>query len=551
MLKAFRVNPNNKGADAINILGEVLWHAATKDATIVPVSHSHMHEILGDAKRCLSVRSKAPVRFLEVAAYAHITGYLLAHSHGWNATLSDISVETLALGAKLAHENGLDTDRVRRVAVDFHDLPFPDGSFDIVYICSALHHTLRWQMVLKELLRVTVPGGILIMQNEPCHREFCFYKFPTNRPNAYRPVEAELERQGILRTIAEPYTGSRPETLFGMIENQMMSLPEILEVLGSQGSIERLLINSQVCMSSLDQAILAARRDPRKLATLSAMVETELLKRLDEAQRVFTEADIALGIRFPAQTEVTELAARVARRIEALPHRVTFAERVAYRMPALGALAARVARRLRVRAAPGASDYDIAVASIFGGAISAVVRKEDDGLVAPCPDDLRYAGGNRKGVIIGYPSDLASLLELACDLVPDIQIAAHEEIVRHFPEGEWTTGRDGDVRNLALSVPTASIRMRPVNVSGQFAVLLRIYGSPLEEPFRIRLLVDGAELAGFDVHQPESFLLRGELPKGNATAVLNIGVCKLNLAPLKTIPAVRILAVRVVCVASE
>ena len=159
---------------------------------------------------------------------------IFAQQYDWDITLSDISVQTLALGARQAQMNGLDPDQARRVAIDFHDLPFPDGAFDIVYIASALHHTRRWQMVLKELQRVTAPNGLLILQNEPCRRFFCFYKFPTNRPEKYRPIEVELKQQGIIKTIAEPFPGSCPETLFGMIENQKMPLPEILQILSSE-----------------------------------------------------------------------------------------------------------------------------------------------------------------------------------------------------------------------------------------------------------------------------------------------------------------------------
>lgn len=580
------------GANATNILGEILWHSTTKDESILQVSHNHAYDVLDHAKRYLRDHGEAPLRFLEVAAYAHITGYLLAQRHGWNATLSDISVETLALGARHAEQNGLDPARVRRVAVDFHDLPFPDAAFDMVFICSALHHTLRWQVVLGELLRVTAPGGILVMPNEPCLRDFCFYKFPTNRPTAFRPVETELQRLGILRTVAEPFLGSRPETLYGMVENQKMPLPEILHLLGGQGTIEYLAINSQANMSSLDQAFLAARTVPRKLAGLPATIETELTKRLDEARKKLTSTDVALGIRFPDPEEIAEMAARVARDVAALPlpaapaasafsknqrqplsalagatlRRIAYA---VYRAPVLGALAARALkiaaywahripavdillarglRRVWVSPAPAAGSYDIGVANIFGGAWSAVVRKAGGGVPGPDPGALRYAAGSRKGVVLGYPPALARVLELAHDMVPDIQGATLEQIRDHFPGNEWTLGGDREVRELALSAHEGSIRLRQNSVRGKLVALLRVNGAPLDQPFRIQLLVDGAELAGVDVHQPDSFLLRGELPEGNATSAIDVAVRGLDLSPLKKVPPVRVLAVRVVLV---
>lgn len=524
---------NTLDSGVMSILGEVLWHAATSDASIVSVSHEHMHEILRHTQLHLPRTGKEACRFLEVASYAHITGYLLAQEQGWNVTLSDISVETLDLGAKYAQKCGLGTAQVRRVAIDFHDSPFPDGAFDVVYICSALHHTLRWEMVLEELLRVTAPDGIVILQNEPCRRDFCFYKFSTNRLDSRRPVESELERQGILKVIAEPYLGSRPEALFGMIENQKMPLPDILHVLSRRDTIVSLTIDSQSCMSSLDHAILAA---PRDVPTLSAMVEMEVSMRLDKARQFFTQTDAALGIRFPTPAEIKEMAARVARRIEALP--------------APGSMAARVARSILGQQVSSAQKYEIAIADVFGGAVTVIARKSADGSVAACPDDLRYANGILKDVIIGYPPTLSRVLNLAYDLVPDVQTAAPEEIMSHFPIMEWTLGSNVDLRYLVLTAPTASIRLRPLTENGRFVVLLRVYGAPLSDPFRIRLLFNNEEIAGVDVHQPDSFLLCGVLPASKAAPVLTVGVSGLNLEPLATVPPVTVAALRVVCVAN-
>lgn len=578
-----------------SILGEVLWHAANKDDSILQVSHDHTHDVLDYARRYLAVRDNLHrPRFLEVAAYAHITGYLLEQRHGWDATLSDISVDTLALGATRAQQYGLDPARVRRVAVDFHDLPFPDGAFDIVYICSALHHTRRWQEALQELLRVTAPGGLLILPNEPCRREFCFYKFPTNRPTAFRPVESELERLGILRTVAEPFLGSRPESLYGMVENQQMPLPEILQLLRSHGTIEFLSVDSQSNMSSLDFAFLAARSSPGELDALSATIEKELATRLGEARRKFTATDQALGIRFPEPAEVMEMAARVARQIGALPLRAAadpgaavpivrptigqmakgMLRRIAYavyRAPILGSLAARalkaaaraahripaidvLARGLRPlwsRQSPAAGAYDIAVAEIFGAAFSAVVRKGASGAHAANPTALRYSAGSRKGVTLGYPPLLASVLELASDLVPDIQVAAREEIERHFPAGEWKLGGDGEVRDLALLTPIGSIRLRPAGVRGKCVALLRVNGAPVDGPYRIRLIAGGVEIAGVDVYQADSFLLRGELRAIDAVPVLHVGVQALGDRTSLSIPPLRVLALRIVCVTGD
>gem|GEM_PF-1095236 len=503
--------------DVINILGEVLWHTTTSDPSIVQVSHEHMREIERYAEKHLPVLIRQPVRFLEVASYAHITGYLLAQNRGWIVTLSDISVQTLALGALQAQVNQLDPNLVRRVASDFHDLPFSDGSFDIVYIASALHHTLRWQKVLKELQRVTAPGGLLIFQNEPCQRHFCFYKFPTNRPDSFRPVEAELYKLDILKTIAEPYLGSRPETLFGMIENQQMPLLDILEILKSEGALENLNIDSSICMSELDKSILAA---PRNIERNTLMIKNELIARLDKSHNLLTETDKSLGYCFPTLAEVTEMALSVAHRLSALPE-------------------------------PGSQLYKIAVADIFGGSITAVLRKFTSTTTTVFTDQLRFSNGNRNGVLIGYPPRLNNVLESAHDLVPDIQTAESDDISRSFPTNEWRLDSNDDLRYLVLTNQTGHIKLREQpSENSRFLVLLRVYGSPISgAPFRIQLFVNQEELSGVDVYQADSFLLHGELTTSSNTNLF-VRIVDLNHRPMEIVPPVTVAAVRVLWISS-
>lgn len=498
----------------MNALGEVLWHAGTLDDSIVQVSHEHRSEVEKFAKSYLTGFENKSVRFLEVASYAHITGYLLAKQYGWDITLSDISAHTLALGARHAQQNGLDSDLVRRVAIDFHDLPFPDGAFDIVYIASALHHTLNWQTVLKEMQRVIAPSGLLILQNEPCLRHFCFYKFPTNRSDAYRPIETELQQQGILKTIAEPYPGSRPEALFGMVENQKIPLYEILQILEDEGTIENLSIDSSICMSKFDNTILSDQRDVESVAK---RIGSELSDRLSKVCKLLTPTDTAMGYCLPTTADVAIMAQSLARRLELLPD-------------------------------PDSQKYTIAVADLFGGSITAVMRKSSTAIAASQPDLLRYDNSERNGVIIAYPPTLTKILDLAHDLVPDIQVADPSEISQCFPHSEWLLDSNANLRYLVLRTLKGSIRLRePTDEHRRFVVLFRVYGAPTDTPFRIQLLANSAEIAGVDVYQADSFLLRGEIPSSHDTDLF-LRVCTLNLETLTEVPPVTVAAIRVVCV---
>lgn len=502
----------------VNILGEILWHSATTDGSILAVSEAHAHEVLTKAERHrvpqAMKQSGGSVRFLEVAAYAHFTGYLLAERNGWQSTVSDISVETLALGAKHALQAGVAIDTVRKVAVDFHDLPFADASFDVVYISSALHHTLRWGVVLRELMRVTARGGILIMQNEPCQRDFCFYKFPTNRPHAFRPIETLLEQQGVLKTIGEPFIGSRPESLFGMIENQKMPITDILAGLRVDGQIIDIAIDSDCCLSEFDRSLLRA---PRHSGALAVRIELDLLECVRAASAVIDATDAALGIRMPTDADIAAMAKVASERIVGLP-------------------------------SVDSPDYPVALAALFGGALTVVVRKMNGSERPLVQGDPLYPGATRKGIAVSYPPKLTKVLDLAHDLVPDIQIADAAELQQHFPGSEWTMYGNADLRYLILNGTVGTIRLRQSTAKGIFVVLLRVYANPVNCPFRLQLLVGDTEIAGTEVYQQDSFLLRGQLPGLDGDSVLTLRATAVDGQPLASAMPVTVPAVRVVCI---
>jgi uncharacterized protein YbaR (Trm112 family)/SAM-dependent methyltransferase len=56
--------------------------------------------------------------------------------------------------------------RFGRVQADGEHLPFADGSFDLTYCCATLHHALDLPAMVREMARVTAPGGIVAGLNE-------------------------------------------------------------------------------------------------------------------------------------------------------------------------------------------------------------------------------------------------------------------------------------------------------------------------------------------------------------------------------------------------
>jgi SAM-dependent methyltransferase len=53
-----------------------------------------------------------------------------------------------------------------RVQADGEALPFPDGTFDITYCIATLHHALDLTRMVREMARVTKPGGTVAGLNE-------------------------------------------------------------------------------------------------------------------------------------------------------------------------------------------------------------------------------------------------------------------------------------------------------------------------------------------------------------------------------------------------
>ena len=60
-------------------------------------------------------------------------------------------------------------DRVgpfERVQADGEHLPFRDASFDLTYCVATLHHALDLGAMVREMARVTRPGGVVCALNE-------------------------------------------------------------------------------------------------------------------------------------------------------------------------------------------------------------------------------------------------------------------------------------------------------------------------------------------------------------------------------------------------
>src|SRR3954454_6469130 len=122
-------------------------------------------QVLGKAEKVLGPRPGPFADALEIGAG---TGYfslnLLQAGVIGAATCTDISPGMLARLERNADELGLP---VRTECCDATDLPFADGTFDLVLGHAVLHHLPDLERAFAEFARVLRPGGTLLFAGEP------------------------------------------------------------------------------------------------------------------------------------------------------------------------------------------------------------------------------------------------------------------------------------------------------------------------------------------------------------------------------------------------
>jgi ubiquinone/menaquinone biosynthesis C-methylase UbiE len=475
------------GINVEPILGEFAWHSVTLDPTILDVSKSHFESILGELKSNGLLQDG--LKILEVGAYAHITGYMLADEIGAKVTLADISQSTLTTGYRIAMQHGFNNVEVERVACDFHELPFESNKFDVVYIAAALHHTWRYQSVLSELARVTAKGGLLILENEPLRRELCFYEFRTNRPDNFDQIEIALAQYDLLRTIAEPYYGSRAEFLFGMTENQEMYLEKIINAISSDFKLENLCLNSEICMGELDKGIdnklLNAEVNCDQI--IFDQVREGLVRAgLDQSIKQYLDK-VKLSQAFEYQ-RLTSLMGRINRRFELS----RYSSGTISKDPNLGL----IANNLR-----GVDFLKINRALLFGGSLRLVATKEVSSKQIIFPAVIPQDGA----VATGFDSNLNKLINTANQLFPNVQESTREDLIKAFGS-DWDISEGNEIVVATPNKPDPEIHIS-YDSCGSLLISARVYAVVDDSPWSLGLYVDDELRAYIEFSKSDSGLL--------------------------------------------
>ena len=98
-------------------------------------------------------------RALDVATGGGHTALWLSRA-GWNVTAGDVSERMLEKTKKLLAEEGLALETKLFPA---EEIPFPDGSFDLVTVRVAAHHFSSPERFVNEAVRVLKPDGHFLM----------------------------------------------------------------------------------------------------------------------------------------------------------------------------------------------------------------------------------------------------------------------------------------------------------------------------------------------------------------------------------------------------
>lgn len=495
-LNNISIEPNvAPGIDLMPLIGEAAWHSVTLDPTIGQVSDDHFKKLVSDLKSYGALRPG--IKILEVASYAHITGYMFAKSFDAEVTLFDVSSSTLRLGRDIAEERGLPINRVRRVAGDFHSLPFETGEFDVVYIASALHHTWRRRHVLNELLRVTRVDGHLILENEPCRRELCFYRFRTNRVDDFTMAEKLLDQQGVLRTVAEPYYGSRVEQLFGMTENQEIRLGDILGLLSQKSEILLLKASPQICMGSLEKRIEAALLESKSFGQI---IHDAFDSALDGLQRSNEVSSAFLPDKLHVEALITLISDLLSNSVYGQGDLV-----IRSSQSYSSVTPEHLAKNLKVLFDANSSlalDLDRSV--IFGASIKLIVRKhlqQEELRIRNFRDSI-----SDDGVDLMFDVELLRIMNPSNSLFPSIQSANIKDVANALG-ADWRVAINPN--GVRIATPLAAkprVLTAPLHAE-HVVVFARVFGVCEGRSWSLWLTVDGERRAKLVFEKSESGLL--------------------------------------------
>ena len=143
-------------------------------AQLAPVDNYHLHRLAGTLALAHVAKMTTADRVLDVGGGFGGPARQLAYRLGCNVTVLDITAEYCAVGETLTTWTHL-ADLVSFVHANALDMPFADGSFDVVWTQHASMNIADKAGLYEEIARVVRPGGrfaffdVLAGPNQPIH----------------------------------------------------------------------------------------------------------------------------------------------------------------------------------------------------------------------------------------------------------------------------------------------------------------------------------------------------------------------------------------------
>lgn len=146
------------------------------------------------------------LRALDLATGTGDFSFLLNQKFKCNVIGIDFSKDMLAVAAHRKRKKGI-TEKIKFIHGDILSLPFPDNSFTICTIGYAIRNVHNTYQTLKEIRRVTIPGGIFLIVEALPHanafRRFLHYFYFAKMT----PLVAKLLSPGSVYHPAYKYFG--------------------------------------------------------------------------------------------------------------------------------------------------------------------------------------------------------------------------------------------------------------------------------------------------------------------------------------------------------
>lgn len=178
-------------------------------------------------------------RVLDVGTGTGNTAFAIAPAVAW-VTGIDLTPEMLKAAERVRKERGF--ANVTFETGDVHDLPYPDGAFDLVLCRRAAHHFSDINRAIAEMRRVLKPTGRLVVDDRSVPEDDAIDALmqqldtlhDPSHVRQYRPSEwRQLLERGFTIETVETYTQHRPLSSLtdGVDEESRAGITEVLNTL--------------------------------------------------------------------------------------------------------------------------------------------------------------------------------------------------------------------------------------------------------------------------------------------------------------------------------